>query len=94
MVCRQSSHVPNRPTHLPDSATQAHVRKTELRLQKEIEQIRAELEAAIEHVRADLTLKIEQLPGDVARTKIGMLKWLGPLVFAQVAAIAALVKLL
>lgn len=73
----------DRYPHLPDLATQAHVRETELRLQKEIEQ-----------VRADLTLKIEQLRGDIARTKIDLLKWLVPLMFAQVAAIAALVKLL
>jgi hypothetical protein len=113
----------DRSPHLPDLATQAHVRETELRLQKEIEQIRAELKADIEHVRADLratelrlqkeiehvraelkadiehvradlTLKIEQLRGEVARTKIDLLKWLVPLMFAQVAAIAALVKLL
>ena len=73
----------DRYPHLPELATQAHVRETELRLQKEIEQ-----------VRADLTLKIEQLRGDIARTKIDLLKWLVPLMFAQVAAIAALVKLL
>jgi multidrug resistance efflux pump len=102
----------DRYPHLPDLATQAHVRETELRLQKEIEQIRAELKAdieqvradlratelrlqkEIEQVRADLTLRIEQLRGDIARTKIDLLKWLVPLMFAQVAAIAALVKLL
>ena len=84
----------DRYPHLPELATQAHVRETELRLQKEIEQIRAELKADIEQVRADLTLKIEQLRGDIARTKIDLLKWLVPLMFAQVAAIAALVKLL
>ncbi|MBK1644306.1 DUF1640 domain-containing protein [Thiocapsa imhoffii] len=72
----------------------AELRATELRLQQEIEQIRAELKADIEHVRADLTLKIEQLRGDIAQTKIDLLKWLVPLMFAQVAAIAALVKLL
>ena len=46
----------DRYPHLPDLATQAHVRETELRLQKEIEQ-----------VRADLTLKIDQLRGDMLR---------------------------
>jgi hypothetical protein len=58
--------------HLPELATQGHVRESELRLQKEIEQVRAE----------------------VARTKVDLLKWIVPLMFAQVAAIAALVKLL
>ncbi|WP_373509867.1 hypothetical protein [Thiocapsa sp.] len=70
------------------------MRGTELRLKKEISQIRAELKAVIEQVRADLTLKIERLRGDVARTKIDLPKWLLPLKFAQVAAIAALAKLL
>lgn len=40
--------------HLPDLVTQAHLRETELRLQKEIQQIRLELKADIEHVRAVL----------------------------------------
>jgi hypothetical protein len=77
------------------------VRESELRLQKEIEQVRAELRATelrlqkeIEQVRADLKLDIEQLRGEVARAKIDLLKWLVPLMLAQVAAIAALVKLL
>ncbi|HYN79514.1 MAG TPA: DUF1640 domain-containing protein [Lamprocystis sp. (in: g-proteobacteria)] len=109
--------------HLPDLTTQGHVREaelrllkeieqvrgelraTELRLQKEIEQVRADLKADIEHLRADLkadiehlradlTLDIERLRGEVARGKIDLLKWIVPLMFAQVAAIAALVKLL
>ncbi len=112
VIAEAFERLEDRYPHLPDLATQAHVRKTELRLQKEIEQVRADLRATelrlqkeieqvradlkadIEHVRADLTLKIEQLRGDVARTKIDLLKWLVPLMFAQVAAIAALVKLL
>ena len=73
----------DRYPHLPDLARQGHVRESELRLQKEIEQ-----------VRADLKLDIERLRGEVARIKIDLLKWLVPLMFAQVAAIAALVKLL
>ena len=91
----------DRYPHLPDLATQGHVREAELRLQKEIEQVRADMRATelrlqkeIEQVRADLTLKIEQVRGEVARTKIDLLKWLVPLMLAQVAAIAALVKLL
>jgi hypothetical protein len=69
--------------HLPELATQGHVRESELRLQKEIEQVRAEIKLDIEQVRAE-----------VARTKVDLLKWIVPLMFAQVAAIAALVKLL
>jgi len=32
--------------------------------------------------------------GELARTKVDLIKWIVPLMFAQVAAIAALVKLL
>lgn len=107
---------------LSDLATQGHVRESELRLRKEIEEARAEgrlaeqrLRKEIEQVRADLKLEIEQLRGDLkreteqiradlkleierlrgemSRLKLDLLKWLVPLMFAQVAAIAALVKL-
>ena len=74
-------------THLPDPATQQHLRETELRLQREIEQ-----------VRADLTLQIEQLRGEaqtrIKRSRNTLLAWLIPRMFAQVGAIAALVNLL
>jgi hypothetical protein len=69
--------------HLPDLATQGHLRESELRLQKEIEQVRAELRES--------ELRLEK---EIAQIKADLLKWLVPLMFAQVAAIAALVKLL
>lgn len=109
----------DRYPHLPDLATQGHVRESELRLQREIEKVRAEIEQVraelkvdieqiraelrtteqrlqkeIEQVRADLKLDIERLRVEVTRTKLDLLKWIVPLMFAQVAAIAALVKLL
>ena len=59
------------------------IKGVDLRLQKEIEQVRAE----IGQVRADLTLQIE-------RSRVSLLLWLIPLMFAQVGAIAALIKLL
>ena len=102
--------------HLQDLVTQHHLRESELRLQKEIEQVRTDLTLEIEQVRAelretelrlqkeiaqvrtDLTLQIEQLRGDVKteieRSRNSLLLWLIPLMFAQVGAIAALVKLL
>jgi hypothetical protein len=52
--------------------TRGHLRETELRLQKEIEQVR----------------------GEIVRSKVDRLQWLLPLMFAQLAAIAALVELL
>jgi len=68
---------------IAELATQGHVRESELRLQKEIKQ---------------LDLKISEVEGrlrsDIARIKVDLLKWLPPTMLAQVAAIAALIKLL
>jgi hypothetical protein len=83
VIAEAFERLEDRYPHLPELATQGHMRESELRLQKEIEQLRSELKLDIERVR-----------GDVARVKIDLLKWLVPLMFAQVAAIAALVKLL
>ncbi len=86
---------------LPDMATQGHVRESELRLQKEIEQVRAELRESelrlqkeIERVRAELRESELRLQKEISLVKVDLLKWLVPLMFAQVLAIAALVKLL
>ncbi len=53
--------------HLGDMATRAHLRETELRLLKEIEQVRADLKVEIEQVRADLTKEIEKVRADLTR---------------------------
>ena len=116
VIAEAFERLEDRYPHLPDLATQGHVRESELRLQKEIEQVqanlkleieqvqanlkleieqvRAELKLEIEQLRSELKLDIERVRGDVARVKVDLLKWLVPLMFAQVAAIAALVKLL
>jgi hypothetical protein len=94
VIAEAFERLEERDPHLPELATQGHVRESELRLQKEIEQVRADLKGDIERVRADLKLDIAQLRGEVERTKLDLLKWLVPLMFAQVAVIAALVKLL
>ena len=101
VIAEAFERLEERYPHLPELATPGHVRESELRLQKEIEQIRAEIERAraelkldIEQLRAQLKLDIEQLRGEIARTKVDLLKWIVPLMFAQVAAIAALMKLL
>ncbi len=123
VIAEAFERLEERYPHLPDLATQGHVRESELVLRKEIEQVRAalskdielvradlrkeieqlrsdlratelRLQKEIEQVRADLKLDIERLRGDVARIKVDLLKWLVPILFAQVAAIAALVKLL
>jgi hypothetical protein len=105
VIAEAFERLEERYPHLPDLATQGHLRETELRLQKEIEQLRADLTLAIERVRADLSKdieqvradlskEIEQVRGDIARAKVDMLKWMVPLMLGQVALIAALVKLL
>lgn len=123
VIAEAFERLEERYPHLPDLATQGHVRESELRLQKDIEQVRAELRATelrlqgeieqvraelkidIEHLRAELKADIEQIRADlhatelrlqkeIAHVKLDLLKWLVPLMFAQVAAIAALVKLL
>ena len=53
--------------HLGDMATRAHLRETELRLLKEIEQVRADLKVEIEQVRAELTKEIEKVRADLTR---------------------------
>ena len=101
VIAEAFERLEERYPHLPDLATQSHVRESELRLQKEIEQVRAGLSIEIEQVRAtvresELRLKkeIEQVRSEISRAKVDMLKWMVPLMFGQVAVIAALVKLL
>ena len=95
--------------NLAEVATQGDVRESELRLQKEIEHSRAELnqkieqlraatEEKIERTRAELVERIEQLRGEVLaesqRLKVDLIKWLVPMMFGQIAVVAALVKIL
>ncbi|QGU33901.1 DUF1640 domain-containing protein [Thermochromatium tepidum] len=98
VIAEAFERVEDRYPHLPELATQGHVRESELRLQREIEQVQANLKLEIEQLRSELKRDIEQLRAelklDIAQVKIDLLKWLVPLMFAQVAAIAALVKLL
>ena len=101
VIAEAFERLEERYPHLPELATQAHVRESELRLQKEIEQVRAEIEqvrAEIERVRADLKRDTEQVRADlkleIARSRNDLLKWLFPMLLAQVGVIAALVKLL
>jgi uncharacterized protein (UPF0210 family) len=55
----------DRYPELRDLATASGVRESELRLQKEIEQVRSDLTEKIEQVRADLTEKIEQVRSEL-----------------------------
>ena len=122
LIAEAFERLEERYPHSPNLATQGHVRKSELRLQKESEQVRGAIEqvraeqrqselrlqkeieqvrGTIEQARAEqrqselrLQKEIEQVRAEIAHTKADLLKWIVPLMFAQVAAIAALVKLL
>jgi hypothetical protein len=108
VIAEAFERLEGRYPHLPDLVTQGHLRETELRLQKEIELVRGEIKETELRLRKEIELlrgeiretelrlqkEIEQVRGEIVRSKVDLLKWLIPLMFAQVAAIAALVKLL
>jgi uncharacterized protein YjbJ (UPF0337 family) len=120
LIAEAFERLEERYPHLPNLVTQGHLNETELRLRREIEQLRGELKTDIEQLRGEIKTEIEQLRGelktdmeqlrgavkteieqlrgkletDIERMKNDLLKWLIPLMFAQVAAIAALVKML
>ncbi len=67
----------SRYPHLPDLATRQNLSETELKLLKEIEQVRAELKETelrlvkeIEQVRAELRLEIEQVRAELKETEL------------------------
>jgi len=67
LIAEAFERLEERYPRLPDLATQAHVRESELRLQQEIEQVRADLTRDIENLRADLKSDIEKLRADLTR---------------------------
>ena len=88
-----------------DIALRSDVREAELRLQKEIAELRADVQKDIAELRAEVQKDIAglraevqrdvaQLQASIERTKVDLLKWIVPLMLGQVAALAALVKLL
>ena len=87
VIAEAFERLEERYPHLPELATKQHLRETELRLQREIEQVRADLTLQIEQPRGEVQTQIE-------RSRNTLLACLIPLMFAQVGAIAALVKLL
>jgi len=101
LIAEAFERLDERYPHLPELVTQAQLRETELRLQKEIELVRREIELVradlrkeIEQVRREIELVRAELKIEIAHVKTDLIKWLVPLMFAQVAVIAALVKLL
>ncbi|WP_296696290.1 DUF1640 domain-containing protein [Thiocapsa sp. UBA6158] len=109
VIAEAFERLEERYPHLPELVTQGHLRESELRLTREIEQVRADLTIRIEQLRGEVKTEIEQLRGEVKteiqhlrgemttaieRSRNTLLLWLIPLMFAQVGAMAALVKLL
>ena len=94
LIAEAFERLDERYPHLPDLVTQGHLRDSELRLKREIEQLRGDVSRDIEQLRGDIGKDMEQIRGDIARAKIDLLKWLVPILVGQVIAIAGLVKLL
>ena len=92
----------DRYPELKDLATASGVRESELRLQKEIEEVRADLtkeiektNLRIEEVRTELIREIEKLRADtskeIAAGNQKILRWTTGLLFAQLVAIIAVI---
>jgi gas vesicle protein len=127
LIAAAFERLEERYPHLPDLVTHQQLRETEVRLQKEIEQVRADLSLQIERLRGEVKTEIEQLRaevktdiaqlrGELRETELRLQKEIEqlrgevttaiehsrntllmliiPLMFAQVGALAALVKLL
>ena len=98
MIVEAIEHMERRFPAVNDLATNASLRETELRLQKEIEQLRAEtrkiegnLRRDIEQLRGDLQKEIEQLRAETAHHKVDIIKWtLGALLAYAVLTLGAM----
>ena len=85
VIAEAFERLEDRYPHLPELATQGHLRETELRLQKEIEQVRleiAQVRGEVEKVRGEtreiegrLRLELEKVRGEIAEAKTGIIRW-------------------
>ncbi|MCG5495951.1 CCDC90 family protein [Ectothiorhodospira variabilis] len=86
LIAEAFEQMEQRYSEVTDLATGAALRETELRLQKEIEQLRGEVKKDIEKLRGDVQKDIEKLRGevkkdvaevrgDIAQSKIETIKW-------------------
>jgi hypothetical protein len=84
---------------------QKEIEQVRSELKKDIAELRADMHKEIARLRGDVQKDIAELRGEVQkdianlhaaieRTKVDLLKWMVPLMLGQVAALAALVKLL
>ncbi|WP_296698424.1 coiled-coil domain-containing protein [Thiocapsa sp. UBA6158] len=63
-------------------------------MHKEIARLRGEVQKDIAELRNEVQKDIANVHAAIERTKVDLLKWIVPLMLGQVAALAALVKLL
>ncbi len=63
-------------------------------VQKDIAELRGEVQKDIAELRHEVQKDIANVHAAIERTKVDLLKWIVPLMLGQVAALAALVKLL
>ncbi len=102
-------HLPDLVTHQQVRETELRLQKeieqVRADLSVQIEKLRGEVKTEIEQLRGEVKTEIEQLRGEmramelrlqkeIERSRNSLLMWLIPLMFAQVGAMAALVKLL
>ena len=71
LIAEAFEQLEDRYPQLKDVATQAQVRETELRLQREIESVRLE----IKEVEANLRVEIKAVEVKVAETKAELVRW-------------------
>ena len=90
VIAEAFERLEDRYPHLPELATQGHLRETELRLQKEIEQVRLEI--------AQVRGEVEKVRGEIAEAKAGIIRWTvgwtGGLLLAQAGLILGGLKML
>jgi hypothetical protein len=106
IIAEAFEQLEDRYPEIKDLATAGGLRESELRLQKEIEQVRADLTQRIEQVRADLTQQIEQVRADLTqrieqvradlsvqmeRMRYSLLRWIFTLLATQVFALVVLI---
>jgi len=101
LIAEAFERMEERYPEITDPDTRTQLSETELRLQKEIEQIRAdmhEMDARIHEMDGRLTKEIEQVRAefktDIAQAKVETIKWTGGFLLIQLALLGALIKLI
>ena len=95
IIANAFERLEDRYPELKDMATASGVRESELRLQKEIEQVRADLSKEIEQTRLRIEEVRTDLSKEIAQSKHDILRWTTGLIFTQLVFIlAALIVIL